>query len=142
MGKQYWIALCGVLVLASSAGAFDRTATSVEAADSLEVVAPGWIVRSGDNICGLNDAKKLSNPGKVRYSELRAATPEMKKIKDKNIDPNSPEGIQLKQAAADRVRKAAAAIQSERGHCSVWKKIRHRDGRTITDLTALIKKRL
>lgn len=141
MGKHYWAALAVVVGLASSSGALGRANTLTLGGETFAAVASGWIVRSEDSLCGLDDAKKLSNPGKVRYSELRAATPEIKKMKDKNIDPSSPEGIQLKQAAVDRIRTAADAVRGERGHCSVWKKIRHRDGRTITDLTDLVKKR-
>ena len=59
--------------------------------------------------------------------------------RDKNIDPTSPEGIQLDQAAVDRVRSASDVVRGERGHCSVWRTIRHKDGRTISDITDLVK---
>ena len=139
--KQLPIALAVVLTLAGSTGALESNEPRIPEPTSFSPLASGWIVRSGDNICGLSDPKKLSNPGRVRYTELRDATPEMKKMKDKNIDPNSPEGIQLKQAAVDRIRNASDAVRGERGHCSVWKKIRHKDGRSIPDLTDLVKKR-
>jgi len=58
-------------------------------------VVVGWVVDRADNICGIDDAKMLSKPAKVDYDALLKATPEMKKIKDDKIDPNSPQGIQL-----------------------------------------------
>lgn len=141
MGKHCWVVFAIVLTLTSSTGAFGRGNDSSSHVEGAANAASGWIVRSEDNLCGLNDAKKLSNPGKLRYSELREATPEIKKMKEKHIDPTSPEGIQLKQAAVDRIRTAADAVRGERGHCSVWKKIRHKDGRAVPDLTDLVKKR-
>lgn len=139
--KHIAAAFAVVLTLTGSSGALDSNEVRPVEPIPASPVASGWIVRSGDNICGLSDPKKLSNPGRVRYTELRDATPEMKKMKDKNIDPSSPEGIQLKQAAVDRIRNASDAVRGERGHCSVWKKIRHKDGRSIPDLTDLVKKR-
>ena len=141
MGKQFLIAAAVVMTLASTTGALDQSSDRTLGEASSVAAASGWIVRSEDNICGLSDAKKLSNPGHLRYTELRNATPEIKKMKEKQIDPKSPEGIQLNQAAVDRIRNAADTVRGENGHCSVWKKIRHRDGRTIPDLTDLVKKR-
>ena len=102
----------------------------------------GWIVDRSDNICGLDDPKMLSKPAKVDYDAVLRATPEMKKIKDDKIDPNSPEGIQLRQAAASRVQKAAEKVRSTNGYCSVWKTIRHQDGRAIPDVTDAVKAQL
>ncbi|MBI5364394.1 MAG: hypothetical protein HZA53_14535, partial [Planctomycetes bacterium] len=45
-----------------------------------------WICDRADNICGLDDAKTLSNPAKVDYQKLLEATAEYKKIKDEKID--------------------------------------------------------
>ena len=56
-----------------------------------------------------------------------------------NIAPASPEGIQLKQAACDRVRQASDGVRGDRGYCSVWKTIRHKDGREVPDITDLVK---
>ena len=100
--------------------------------------ALGWVVHRADNICGLDDARMLSNPARVDYPSLLDATPEMKQIRDEKIDPNSSRGIQLRQAAVDRVRRATEKVRSSRGHCSVWKQIRHRDGRAIPDVTQLV----
>jgi hypothetical protein len=102
----------------------------------------GWIVDRSDNICGLDDPKMLSKPAKIDYDAVLRATPEMKKIKDDKIDPNSPEGIQLRQAAASRVQKAAEKVRSTNGYCSVWKTIRHQDGRAIPDVTDAVKAQL
>ena len=105
-------------------------------------VVVGWVVDRADNICGLDDAKMLSKPAKVDYDALLKATPEMKKIKDDKIDPNSPQGIQLRQAAATRVQTAAEKVRAAESHCSVWKTIRHTDGRAVADITELVKAQL
>ena len=63
----------------------------------------------------------------------------MKKMRDKGIDPKSPEGIQLRIEAQNAVKKAAQKVAQEKGYCSVWKKVSHTDGRRITDITALVK---
>jgi hypothetical protein len=102
----------------------------------------GWIVDRSDNICGLDDPKMLSKPAKVDYDAVLRATPEMKKMKDDKIDPNSPQGIQLRQAAASRVQKAADKVRTADGYCSVWKSIKHQDGRAIPDVTDAVKAQL
>ena len=99
----------------------------------------GWVVDRADNICGLEDAKTLSKPAKVDYDALLKATPQYKKIKDNKIDPNSPEGIQLRQEAANKVRDACDKIRQQNGYCSVWKTIKHSDGRAVADITDLVK---
>lgn len=115
---------------------------SIEAAVCAADAAVQWIVDRADNICGLDDAKMLSRPAKVDYDALLKATSEMKRIHDEKIDPNSSEGIQLRQAAVDRVRNASERVRQTQGHCSVWKQIRHQDGRAITDITDLVKAQL
>ena len=102
----------------------------------------GWVVDRADNICGLEDAKTLSKPAKVDYDALLKATVQYKKIKDNKIDPNSPEGIQLRQEAANKVRDACDKIRQQDGYCSVWKTIKHTDGRAVTDITDLVKAQL
>jgi len=101
-----------------------------------------WICDRSDNICGLDDPRMLSKPAKVDYDALLKATPEMKKIHDDKIDPNSSEGIQLRQRAVDRIREKADAVRQAQGYCSVWKAIRHQDARTISDITDLVKAQL
>lgn len=95
----------------------------------------GWIVNRADCICGLDDPRILSNPARVDHPRCMDATPEMKQMREQNIDPASPKGIQLTAAAVDRVRHAADVVRAQHGHCSVWKRISHRDGRTIKDLS-------
>jgi len=139
------------LVLASSTALLPRTATAaapsaVVTADSatgdLTVAMSGWVVRAEDNIVGLSDPKTLSNPAAVDYDALMKATPEMKRMKKDRIDPNSPEGIQLKAAAQTRVQNACQAVMDTEGHCSVWKAISHTDGRSVTDITSTVKRQL
>jgi hypothetical protein len=101
-----------------------------------------WIVDRADNICGLDDAKMLSKPARVDYDALLKSTAEMKKIRDDKIDSGSPEGIRLRQAAVDRVRVAAEKVRVSEGYCSVWKQVRHVDGRAIPDITDLVKAQL
>lgn len=101
-----------------------------------------WIADRTENICGLDDPKMLSNPAKVDYDTLLKATAEWKKMKDEKIDPNSAEGIQLRQKAAERVRDACEKSRSAKGYCSVWKSIRHADGRSIPDITDAVKEAL
>jgi hypothetical protein len=97
-----------------------------------------WIVRASDNVCGLRDANQLTRPALIDFEACLAATPEMKKIESQGIDPKSAEGIQLRSAAVTRLTQAAEATRSERGHCSVWKEIRHKDGRAVDDLTSQV----
>lgn len=107
-----------------------------------EVVATSWICDRADNICGLDDAKTLSNPAKVEYDTLLKATTEWKKLKDEKIDANSAEGIQLRQKASERVRDGCEKVRTAKGYCSVWKTIRHSDGRAIPDITDAVKEQL
>jgi len=133
---------------ANSAGAslcesMSASATSsTDLGSALPELGAKWIVDRADSICGLDDAKMLSKPAKVDYDALLKATSEMKKIRDDKIDPSSPEGIRLRQAAVDRVRGAADKVRVAEGYCSVWKQIRHQDGRAIPDITDLVKAQL
>jgi len=129
-------ALAGIAVLKLPAWGFEAPRS---AAPNAHEMGTGWIVDRADNVCGLDDAKMLSKPAKIDYDALLKATPEMKKIKDDKIDPNSPQGIQLRQAAATRVQTAADKVRSADGYCSVWKAIRHQDGRAVPDVTDAVK---
>ena len=102
-------------------------------------VAVGWVCDRADSICGLDDPKMLSKPAKVDYDALYKATPEYKKIRDEKIDANSSEGIQLRQRAVDRIREKTESIRSQNGYCSVWKTIKHQDGRVVPDITDQVK---
>jgi hypothetical protein len=128
-------------VLAVTTVAARGTVPGSAAVSTGEVVA-GWIVDRADNICGLDDAKMLSKPAKVDYDALLKATPEFKKIKDDKIDPNSPQGIQLRQAGVNRVQTAAEKVRVAESYCSVWKTIRHSDGRVVADITEAVKAQL
>ena len=62
----------------------------------------------------------------------------MRRIKDQSIDPKSAEGIQLRSAAMNRLTDACERVRVAQGHCSVWKEIRHKDGRAIPDLSSQV----
>ena len=116
--------------------------SSVSHAPVAVVVEAEWKASESDNIAGLTDLKKLSNPAVVDYDALLAATSEMKEIERERIDPESTKGRSLRQQAADRVTKAADLIRKEKRHCSVWKQISHKDGRKIPDITQAVKDKL
>lgn len=142
------MALASVLVLGAGLLA-PRTALACEAdpgerpgVPSTVDVQQTWICDRADSICGLDDPKMLSKPAKLDYDAVLKATPEMKKIVTDKIDPNSSEGINLRTRAVDRVREKAEAVRAAQGYCSVWKSISHKDGRTIPDITDLVKAQL
>jgi len=140
-----------VLILALSAGGqpvqspvaqLDGALPTEESASvsiAPDLVASDWIVRQSDNICGLKNARQLSNPGKVDFSSLYDSTPEAKKIKSDGIDPNSPEGSQLRAAAYERIRKACEQVMTDRSLCSVWKSIRSKSGKAAQDVTETVR---
>lgn len=148
------MALLAALAVASTVVATPASDTAVSGAVARSQVASAWctvlvgevqqtwICDRSDNICGLDDPRMLSKPAKVDYDALLKATAEMKKIVNDKIDPNSSEGINLRQRAVDRVRDKAEAVRTAQGYCSVWKTIRHQDGRTIPDITDLVKAQL
>lgn len=98
-----------------------------------------WIAKAADNLCGLRDSNQVSNPAVVDFDTLMAATTEMRTLRDQKIEPSSPEGIRLTNAAMDRVTNACEVVRIREGHCSVWKSIRHRDGRAVADITEKVK---
>ncbi len=101
-----------------------------------------WLLRTADNICGLRDPNQLTSPAVVDFEACLDATPEMKRVRDQGIDPKSAEGIQLRNAAVTRVTSACEKVRSASGHCSVWKEIRHKDGRAIADISDQVKAQL
>ncbi len=107
----------------------------------LRAVADDWVAEREDNICGLSDLRALSDPARVDYDHLWDATPEVKKMKREGIDPESAEGISLQQKATDRIREACDEVREDEDHCSVWKEIRHEDGRRIADITKKVGKK-
>lgn len=104
--------------------------------------ADDWIVEEADNVCGLTDPRQITNPAVIDYDELLEATSEMKEMKRKGIDKDSPEGQVLYNKAVDRVQRAASKVMKDKGYDSVWKKIKHRQGRTAPGITDSVKAQL
>ncbi len=120
--------------------AAEVTAEVAVAPVDAELAAPSrdWTGKTEDNICGLRDLSQVSNPVVIDFQACLDATPEMKKIKSEKIDPKSPEGIRLVTEATNRVTQACEAVQRANGYCSVWKSIRHKDGRAVTDISSQV----
>jgi len=97
-----------------------------------------WTAKAEDNICGLRDLAQVSNPAVIDFQACLDATPEMKKVKAEKIDLKSPEGIRLLAEATNRVTEACESVAKANGYCSVWKSIKHKDGRTITDVSSQV----
>ena len=134
---------CRALVglLASAASSAPTVAPGPDGARAQQpalVVERGWVAALDNNLCGLRDLNQLSNPAKLNYKRCLDATPEMKRVRKEGIKLTSPEGIQLKNAAATRVSTAASTIRKAGGFCSVWKAIKHNDGRKVSDITARV----
>jgi hypothetical protein len=60
-------------------------------------------------------------------------------MKDQKISATSPEGIKLNNEAVTRVATQCEAIRAAGSYCSVWKEIKHKDGRAISDVTEKVK---
>lgn len=106
-----------IVIAASIAGA--ATLVILRAGATEADAGPAWIANPIDCICGLDDPRLVSNPAVVDYPRVLNATPEMKKMRDKGIDPASPAGIQLKSQATDRVRGAAEKVRAKNEYCSI-----------------------
>ena len=133
-------AACALLCMTLGAAHLDGLA-GANAGNSGEFES-GWIVDPTDNVCGLADPRMLSRPARVDHPFLLAATPEMKRIAQEGIDPNSPIGVMLRQRGIDRVLRSADRVREQEGYCSIWKRIRHRDGRVIPDVTEPVRQGL
>jgi hypothetical protein len=135
--------LIAILSLAMG-GAASAEVQPVPAATELgaEPSAETWIAKKSDNICGISDPKKVSNPAKVKYDKCLAETWPMKKIEEEDIDPESPEGKALRAKAVRLVTKAAQQVMGDNAYCSVWKAIKHADGRDVPDVTDEVKRAL
>lgn len=116
--------------------------SALPAGTEVTVDTARWICERADNICGLDDARTLSNPAKVDYDALLKVTPEYKKMRDERIDPNSAEGIQLRQKGSERVRDACEKVRADKGYCSVWKTIKNSDGRAVPEITDAVKEKI
>ena len=123
-------------------GGFAQAHPSTEPRSEVVLVAPltdKWVADEDDNICGIKDLKKVSNPAKVDYDDLWDDTPQIKKMKEKKIDPESTEGKALRSQAKTLITKSAELVRAAKGHCGVWKAIRNEDGRTVPDVTKEVK---
>jgi len=98
-----------------------------------------WIADENDNICGIKDLKKVSHPAVIDYDALWEATPQIKKMKDKKIDPESTEGKALRSEAKTLITKTCESLRSDKGYCGVWKAIKNEDGRKVADITDDVK---
>lgn len=107
----------------------------LDAIPAQEAASADWVVKSEDNVCGVSEARQITFPAKVRYDELMRATPEMKEIKRLGIDKDSARGQALITDARSRILNAARAVMTDKGHCSVWKKITSTQGQSVTDIT-------
>ena len=101
-----------------------------------------YVADAVDSICGLDDPRKLSHPAVVDHSSLMDVTPFIRRLRRERIDPKSAEGIVLTTKAQGLVRQKCGEVMREAGHCSIWRRIRRRDGRPIPDVTALVRKRI
>ena len=101
-----------------------------------------WMASVYDNICGITDLRKVSNPARVNYPFLLAATPQMQEIKRERIDPNSVEGKALRNRAKTLITRTSELVRQAKGHCGIWKVIRNEDGRIVPDMTSSVKKKL
>lgn len=133
------LGLAALLLAGLVAGEARAQAGAEPLGAGIELAARDWLAKAADNICGLRDPAQLSSPARVDFDAVLEATPEMKELRDKKIDRNSPEGIRLTNAAIDRATKACESVRASLGHCSVWKEIKHRDGRPIADITDRVK---
>jgi len=95
----------------------------------------GWIAEDEDNICGIKDLKKVTKPAVVDYDELLEATPQVKELKRRDIDPESTKGKALLKEARTLIAKAAELVRDDKGNCGIWKAIANKDDREIPDVT-------
>lgn len=129
-----WLSL-SLVIMIGLAPSVRASAPALETASLSTQAGRGWRVRAKDNICGLSSPRQVNLPATIDYKQVLKATPEMKDLARRNINPRSAEGQILRQRAADRVRRASSLVMQSHGHCSVWKRISHRDGRKIDDVT-------
>ncbi|MCA8981926.1 MAG: hypothetical protein H6831_04665 [Planctomycetes bacterium] len=134
--------LPALLVLPLMAAAPVSGGEASAGAPTSSTLGTDWIVSSGDNVCGVSDARQISNPAKVSYDSLLSDTAELKEMKKKGIDKDSPEGQILHNKGVDRVRKAAKSVMTDKSHCSVWKKITSRSGQSVPDITEAVRAQL
>jgi len=97
-----------------------------------------YIVKRADNICGISIPRHIAHPAKLNYDRVFQATPQARKMKRDRIDPESARGIILHNQGAALVRTKCVEIQQQKRYCSIWKRIRRRDGKPLPDITKLV----
>jgi hypothetical protein len=102
----------------------------------------GWIARDEDHVCGLQVLEQVSSPARIDYDVVLEATEEYRQLRRDGIDPASARGQALTNAAKRRATSAARTHMESTGYCSVWKAIRHRDGRNVPDITEAVRRAL
>jgi hypothetical protein len=122
----------------------DKTAAAEAAALETAVRADDgrgtpYIVNRADSICGIAEPRAITSPAKVDYDELLGATPEVRLIKRRRIDPESAKGIKLMTEARRKVLAACETVRASEGYCSIWKGIKRRDKTPVDDITAKVK---
>jgi len=137
------VSACALLAarLEASPGSALAAVQAQQASSAVSQLAPNgrdWILKSADNICGLRDPNQLTYPALIDFDTCLDATPEMRRMRDQGIDPQSAEGIQLRSKAVTRLTNACESVRGTNGHCSVWKEIRHKDGRSIPDISSQV----
>jgi hypothetical protein len=148
MTRFHITALLGLALTGPFAGAATATPqVPIQHPVTQGLVAEGavevdWVVRSEDHICGVSEARMIASPAKVDYETLMDATPEIKELRRKGIDRESARGQTLVTAARDRVRRATNAVMKEQGYDSVWKRITHRKGTPVADITHSVTSRI
>jgi hypothetical protein len=139
---SYRIRFSSLLLVLACGGfspAHPETSTAGVVFSGVALAGDKWIAAADDNICGIKDLKKVSNPAKVDYDGLWGSTPQIKKMKEKKIDPESTEGKALRSQAKTLITKSCELVRSAKGHCGVWKLIKNEDGRTVADVTDDVK---
>jgi hypothetical protein len=142
MGRTHRLGSLAAFTVALALATAIPAAAMLAGPTELQQLGRDWIAQKPDNVCGLRSLDQLSNPAVVDYDALLEATPEMKKLKDQGIGRDTPEGIRLIAEATTRITNACEKVRAAAGHCSVWKAIQHKDGRSITDITAKVKAQL
>ena len=130
-----WLSLSLAIALTFAPQA-SASAPTAEVASHPAQASAGWRARSADNICGLSILRQVNDPARLDYKRVLEATPEMKDLVRRGIKPNSAEGQILHQRAVDRVRRASSLVMQRKDHCSIWKRISHRDARKVRDRTS------
>ena len=132
--QSSWLSLSLAILTIAPAPAWGATPAQGFTA-GVERSLGGWRARSRDNICGLSNPRQLTQPVRVNYKQVLRATEEMRDLIRRNIDPSSAEGQILRQRAVDRVRRASSLVMQSQGYCSVWKRISHKDSRSVDEVT-------